>query len=122
MAAVLRRAEPAGVRAARQPPGAVRIDAELLAWAVHANLPDQQRHEIRQLQHDYVAGWVRLLRTDRRHLDEPTARFTVHATLKVINDGARTAYVRRRPDITRDLSTLAEHLLGHEDETAAPSA
>ncbi|GAB1512588.1 hypothetical protein JCM33774_46300 [Actinophytocola sp. KF-1] len=40
------------------------------------NLPDQQRHEIRQLQHDYVAEWVRLLRTDRPGLDEPTARFT----------------------------------------------
>lgn len=53
------------------------------------NLPDQQRHEIRQLQHDYVAEWVRLLRTDRGDLDEPIARGTVHATLTVTN--------RRRP-------------------------
>jgi hypothetical protein len=35
------------------------------------NLPDRQRHEIRRPQHDYVAEWVHLLRTDRPDLDEP---------------------------------------------------
>jgi AcrR family transcriptional regulator len=77
------------------------------------NLPDQQRHEIRHLQHDYVAEWGHLLRADRPTLDEPTARFTVHATLTVINDIARTGHLRQRPDIAHDLHVIATALLDH---------
>lgn len=75
------------------------------------NLPDQQRHDIRQLQHDYVAEWVHLLRTNRPDLDEPAARFVVHATLTVINDVARTRRLRDRVDVAQDLHDVATALL-----------
>lgn len=75
------------------------------------NLPGEQRHEIRRLQHDYVAEWVRLLRAVRPDLDDTDARFVVHGALTTVNDISRTKPLRQQPTIARALHDLAAELL-----------
>ncbi|MPZ83629.1 MAG: TetR family transcriptional regulator [Actinophytocola sp.] len=75
------------------------------------NLPDEQRHDIRRLQHDYVAEWVRLLMAERPELTETDARFIVHGVLTVINDVSRTRRLRRRPRLAGELHDLALEML-----------
>ena len=75
------------------------------------NLPDQQRHDIRRLQHDYVAEWVRLLMTERPEVGEADARFIVHGVFTTINDASRTRRLRERPQLEGELQDLALELL-----------
>jgi len=71
------------------------------------NLPDEQRHEIRRLQRDYVAEWVRLLQQVRFDLTETEARFFVHGGLTTVNDVSRTSHLRGLSNIDRALPELA---------------
>ncbi|MCT2583855.1 TetR/AcrR family transcriptional regulator [Actinophytocola sp. S1-96] len=75
------------------------------------NLPDRDRKELVRVQRDYVAQWVRLVRTVAPGLSEPDARVTVHAALTIVNDLARTPRVLARPRIAAELTSLAETVL-----------
>ena len=75
------------------------------------NLPSEQRREIRRLQHDYVAEWVRLLMEVRPELTEAEARFLVHGALTTVNDVARTGHLRHLRGIAAELQALAQAIL-----------
>ena len=77
----------------------------------HANLPDPDRKELVRVQRDYVAQWIRLVRTISPELAEPDARITVHAALTVVNDLARTPRILARPGIAAELTELAVTVL-----------
>ncbi|GAB3445138.1 TetR/AcrR family transcriptional regulator [Actinophytocola sediminis] len=76
-----------------------------------ANLPDRDRKELVRVQRDYVAHWIRLVRTITPELAEPDARVTVHAALTVVNDLARTPRIVTRPRIAAELTSLAVTVL-----------
>lgn len=71
------------------------------------NLPEVQRHEIRRLQHDYVAEWVGLLQQVRPEVTDSEARFLVHGGLTVVNDVSRTGHLRSLSNIGHELPKLA---------------
>ncbi|WP_020672099.1 TetR/AcrR family transcriptional regulator [Amycolatopsis nigrescens] len=75
------------------------------------NLPGEQRHELRRVQHEYLAEWVNLLRTTHPALPEPDARVMVHAAITLINDVARIHHLRTRPALSTELAHLARTLL-----------
>lgn len=75
------------------------------------NLPDRDRKELVRVQRDYVARWIRLVRTVTPGLPEPDARITVHAALTVVNDLARTPRIVTRPRIAAELTSLAVTVL-----------
>ncbi|HEY0454290.1 TetR/AcrR family transcriptional regulator [Actinophytocola sp.] len=75
------------------------------------NLPDRDRRELVRVQREYVAQWIRLLRTVAPELSEPDARITVHAALTVVNDLARTPRIVARPRIAAELAELAVTVL-----------
>lgn len=68
------------------------------------------RLQVRSAQREYVAEWVGLLR-ESRDVDSRRARFLVHGALTLISDGARTAVLRRRPDLGARLGELALRVL-----------
>ncbi|WSU56006.1 TetR/AcrR family transcriptional regulator [Streptomyces sp. NBC_01092] len=74
------------------------------------NLPDDQRHAIRRIQHDYVAEWVELLRQVRPDLDRTDARLTVQGVLGMINDLWGIPHLRRRPRLAEELAGLSRLL------------
>ncbi|TDQ01067.1 TetR family transcriptional regulator [Labedaea rhizosphaerae] len=76
-----------------------------------AAVAERHRTELRKRQRDYVAHWVRLLRTLRPEVSEAQARITVHAALTVINDLPRTRSVRTRPALAAELTELAMTVL-----------
>jgi AcrR family transcriptional regulator len=75
------------------------------------NLPSPLRHTIRQLQHDYVSEWIRLLLADQPDRGAIEARFLTHAALTVINDVARTRHLAARPRISDELHSLTTELI-----------
>lgn len=75
------------------------------------NLPDPDRKELVRVQRDYVAHWIRLVRTVTPDLPEPDARVTVHAALTIVNDLARTPRIVTRPRIAAELTSLAVTVL-----------
>ncbi|GGO54118.1 TetR/AcrR family transcriptional regulator [Streptomyces lasiicapitis] len=74
------------------------------------NLPDDQRHAIRRIQHDYVAEWVELLRQVRPDLDRTDARLTVQGVLGMISDVWGIPHLRRRPRLAEELAGLSRLL------------
>ncbi|MER7542572.1 TetR family transcriptional regulator [Spirillospora sp. NPDC127506] len=85
------------------------LTGALITELVH--LPDDQRHTIRRLQHDYVGEWVQLLTTQTPGLTEPEARVITQAVLAIVNDLARIQHLRRRPDLADDLAALGQAVL-----------
>ncbi|GAA1656191.1 TetR/AcrR family transcriptional regulator [Fodinicola feengrottensis] len=77
-----------------------------------AQLPGPDRHRTRQIQRDYVAEWVHLLRSVHSDLAEVPARIRVQATLTVINDIARTTQLRRAKNVDAALHAVGGALLG----------
>jgi AcrR family transcriptional regulator len=95
-----------------------QLIATLVSEVVH--LPDEQRHAVRRLQHDYVGEWVQLLAAERPALTEPESRVIVHAVLSIVNDVAGTGRLRRRPDLAADLVRICEDVLRHVERLNAP--
>ncbi|GAA2423485.1 TetR/AcrR family transcriptional regulator [Actinomadura vinacea] len=94
----------------------VRFDLEqghlidiIIAELVH--LTDDERHQVRQIQHDYIAEWVHLLRTVRPELDPVSARIRVQAVLTVVNDLARSPGLRSRVEVGPSLVAMGTALL-----------
>ncbi|MFG2056809.1 TetR/AcrR family transcriptional regulator [Micromonospora sp. NPDC048930] len=75
------------------------------------HLPEDERRDSRQTQHDYISEWVHLLRADRPGLDPTAARVRVQAVLTVANDAARTPRIRAYPALPAALEGIAAHLL-----------
>ncbi|HEY3240484.1 MAG TPA: TetR family transcriptional regulator [Acidimicrobiia bacterium] len=73
----------------------------LLTESIH--LPDQERHQLRRIQHDYVSEWVRLLVALRPELTEPEGRVVTQAVLGIVHDCARSRHCRARPGLAGDL-------------------
>ena len=71
-----------------------------------------ERNELRRVQREYVAEWVRLLMAIRPDLVTPEARVVVHMALTIANDLVRTGSVRRRPDLESELPALMLAALG----------
>jgi AcrR family transcriptional regulator len=80
-----------------------------LSESIH--LPEEKRHVLRRVQHEYVAEWIRLLVSVRPSLTEPEAHFITHGVLGIANDVARTGYGRRRADIEDVLVSIGLDVL-----------
>lgn len=78
------------------------------------NLPDEQRHDVRRAQHDYVGEWIQLLGQARPELSEVRARFVVHAVLSIVNDVTRTKSLMQRHGIGEDLRVISRRVLAVE--------
>jgi AcrR family transcriptional regulator len=76
------------------------------------HLPDDERHAIRLVQHEYVTEWAHLLRLDQPDLDPVTARIRVHAVLSVAHDTARTSHLRNNPAVPAAVNIICARLLG----------
>jgi AcrR family transcriptional regulator len=74
-------------------------------------LPDDDRHAIRRVQHEYVSEWVRLLDAARPELSSAEARFAVQGALALVNDTVHRAG-HRRPDFDEILLQLALEVMG----------
>lgn len=76
------------------------------------SLPPAQYDLLREVQRDYVAEWIALLRRHRDDLSDAEARVLVHGALGVINDLSRTPHLYSRPALPADLVQLALSVLG----------
>jgi hypothetical protein len=76
------------------------------------SLPDEERQQLRQSQHDYVAEWVALLVAHRPDVPDDEARALVHATTSLIHALQRIPHLRRRPGFDRELVMLGRAVLG----------
>ncbi|AHH18638.1 putative transcriptional regulator, TetR family [Nocardia nova SH22a] len=56
-------------------------------------LPPDDRHRIRKIQHDYIAEWMQLVRQIDPGRDDTEARIRVQAALNTINDIATTPHL-----------------------------
>ncbi|NKQ57758.1 TetR/AcrR family transcriptional regulator [Amycolatopsis sp. K13G38] len=83
------------------------------------HLPDDERHETRRAQSDYISEWVHLLRGTHPDLSPAVARVRVHAVLNIINDAGRTVHVRRNPAMTEALPAICAEVLGVGQEVVA---
>lgn len=79
----------------------------LVTEVIH--LPEAERRVLRQVQHDYVAQWVALLRKGNP-MPEPAARIVVHTVLTLVNDLSRIPHLRERPNLTAELASLGRAL------------
>ena len=75
------------------------------------NLPDDDRHAIRRVQHEYVSEWVRLLGAVRPELSPAEARIAVQAAVALVNDAVRHAE-QARGDIDEILLQLTLEVMG----------
>lgn len=75
-------------------------------------LSEAERSELRRVQRDYIAEWVRLLCTARPELSPAEARVVVHMALTIANDLIRTGRVRDRTNLRAELVTLMCVALG----------
>lgn len=75
------------------------------------HLPEAERHEARQAQHDYVGEWVHLLDQVHPGLDRTVHRIRVHAALTVINNAARTPHLRGELGMPQALGALCARIL-----------
>jgi AcrR family transcriptional regulator len=73
-------------------------------------LPEEERHALRRVQHEYVAEWVRLLVAVRPSLTPAEGRFLVQGVLGVVNDNVH-GQARRRPDLDEILVQLGLEML-----------
>jgi len=80
-----------------------------LSETIH--LPDDDRHAIRRVQHEYVSEWVRLLGAIRPELSPAEARFAVQGAVALVNDIVHRAE-RGRADIDEILLQLALEVMG----------
>lgn len=96
--------EDAARRALRSHVGllASHLDLVALLRTEGRNLPAEQQHELRVVQHEYLAEWTQLL-VDTRDLNEPEARIVLLAVLTIVNDVLATPHLRRREDVAGDL-------------------
>lgn len=74
-------------------------------------LPDPDRHRVRQAQHDYITEWVVLLQAVRPELETTAARIQVQAALMIVNDTAQTPHLRRLPGFAAALKGIVGSLL-----------
>ena len=70
------------------------------------DLPELERASVRGMQHRYVGEWVHLVQTAHPGLDQPTARFTTHAVLSVVNNRGRP---RAHDGRTHDVLVAVAH-------------
>ncbi|WP_110207811.1 TetR/AcrR family transcriptional regulator [Nocardioides daejeonensis] len=75
------------------------------------NLPSVLRRDVRRQQVDYIAEWVRLLRTSRPGISAAQARYVVQAVLTMINDATRIDELRRHRELDTTLRTIGRRLL-----------
>jgi len=71
-----------------------------------AAVTGDDRVQLRRLQREYVAHWVRAVRAVHPNLGTPDASVLVHAGLTVANDLARTRSVVGRPGLPEELVAL----------------
>jgi AcrR family transcriptional regulator len=74
-------------------------------------LPDEERHALRRVQHDYVSEWVQLLRAVRPELSGPEAWFVTHAVLGLVNDYVNGGRRSRRADLAEILLEIGSEVL-----------
>lgn len=75
-------------------------------------LSEAERSDLRRVQRDYIAEWVRLLCTARPELSPAEARVVVHMALTIANDLIRTGRVRDRTNLRAELVALMCVALG----------
>ncbi|MGH3433970.1 MAG: TetR/AcrR family transcriptional regulator [Thermocrispum sp.] len=75
-------------------------------------LSEADRTELRRVQRDYVAEWVRLLVAVRPDLTPVEARVVVHMGLTIVNDLIRTGPVMRRENLAEELAVVMATALG----------
>lgn len=75
-------------------------------------LSEAERTELRRVQRDYVAEWVRLLVALRPELSPVEARVVVHMGLTIVNDLVRTGPVKRRENLAEELAVVTATALG----------
>jgi len=75
------------------------------------HLPDDDRHAIRRVQHEYVSEWVRLLDATRPELSSAEARFVVQGAVALVNDIVHRPE-RGRTDIDEILLQLTLEVMG----------
>lgn len=75
-------------------------------------LSDAERSELRRVQREYIAEWVRLLVAVRPELSAVDARVVVHMALTIANDLIRTGPVMRRPNLPAELAAVMTAALG----------
>jgi len=74
-------------------------------------LPDDERHALRRVQHDYVSEWVQLLRAVRPELSGPEAWFVTHGVLGLVNDYVNGGRRSRRADLAEILLAVGGEVL-----------
>jgi AcrR family transcriptional regulator len=78
------------------------------------SLPDDARHKLRRIQHEYVADWVRLLRDITPALSEPDAWVVAHFALAIVNDLVKIRHLRETwPDLGSCLVAIGNALVVH---------
>lgn len=70
------------------------------------HLGEEERASNKQSQRDYIGEWVHLMLCCDPTVDEPEARIRVHAVLGVVNDVARTVWLRRRPHVLESIKSF----------------
>lgn len=74
-------------------------------------LPPEEQHRMRTAQHQYVAEWVRLVRSTHPGLDATSARIRVQAVINMVNDIALTGHLRRYGNVNEALVGLGMNLM-----------
>lgn len=75
------------------------------------SLPDEHRQEILAAQRDHIDDWVHLVRQVHPELDAAHARITVHATIALANQVARTPHLRNVATIEDAVDALNRGVL-----------
>jgi AcrR family transcriptional regulator len=75
------------------------------------NLPEEQRHRLRNAQREFITEWTALLRIQRAGLSDREAHLRVRAAMILVNDLVRTPHLAARTTLAADLSALALALL-----------
>jgi AcrR family transcriptional regulator len=74
-------------------------------------LPDDDRHEARRAQHDYLGEWSHLLHLAKPELGPLEARLRVQVVIDLVNNAARIPPLRRNRDVPAALEAMSAQLL-----------
>jgi AcrR family transcriptional regulator len=74
-------------------------------------LPAEERHEFRQIQHDYIAEWTHLIEESEPDLDPTAARIQVQTVLTVVNDTCRTPHLLAAAGFAEAIRIISRSLL-----------
>lgn len=78
-------------------------------------LPAEEQQRIRRRQHEYIAEWVRLLRSVHPQLNATNARIRVQAALNMINDIALTPHLHRYHNLAPAVVDIGANLLNERN-------